>query len=552
MTRWGPLGLVDLDDPPLSLADTAIQLGEAFLRVPSGPKTGDDLVLSEEQVEFLWAWYAVTPDGRRYLYRRSHLEGPKGWSKSPVGGFVAFAELVGDVVPDGLDAWRRPVGRPHPRPMVQVAGVSIDGTDNLYGQLFEALRDSPAVEAFGLDVGLTKITRAGGGEITPVTASSQSRTGNPGLSLILREETWLWTWQNGGRTLAATLNQNARKAGARILDLTNTPIMGQASVAEQTLEREVKARASGRDTRTLTVRVRLPERLEDIQDDDAARAALVRVYGSHCTDNGGWVDVDELMDDRPPGETTENEWRRLYLGEDVADAEAVLDAGWARRALMPAELAEGDRVALGFDGSDSSDATAIYLVRWPDWVLFKWRVWERPRDVQGRPVRGWKVPRLEVRAELRRVATTFRVVRGYCDPAYWETDLDQLAEEFGTAFVRFPHHSDSKIGPACARWATMTGEGGDRDAEVPELRLAIDPDPLVEGVPDLVRHAANARRVKCGPARSNWWRPVRRHDGHPIDAFSAAVSAVHALGDAIQAGDVADSEEFADDFAEVI
>jgi hypothetical protein len=35
---------------------------------------------------------------------------------------------------------------------------------------------------------------------------------------------------------------------------------------------------------------------------------------------------------------------------------------------------------------------------------------------------------------------------------------------------------------------------------------------------------------------ANWWRPGRKVEGQPIDAFSAAIAAVHALGDAVANG----------------
>ena len=62
------------------------------------------------------------------------------------------------------------------------------------------------------------------------------------------------------------------------------------------------------------------------------------------------------------------------------------------------------------------------------------------------------------------------------------------------------------------------------------LRFAPDPDGF------LVRHATNATPEPCGPVKAGWWRPARKVEGQPIDAFSAAISAVHALGDAVAAG----------------
>ena len=54
----------------LSLADDAIALAEEYLRVPSGVKAGEPLVLTPEQIEFLIEWYRVTPDGRSFVWQR--------------------------------------------------------------------------------------------------------------------------------------------------------------------------------------------------------------------------------------------------------------------------------------------------------------------------------------------------------------------------------------------------------------------------------------------------------------------------------------------------
>lgn len=515
----GPLGLVDLDDPPLSLADDAISLAEEYMRVPSGKFTGEPLVLTAEQVEFLIEWYRVTPDGREFVWQRGMLVGPKGWSKSPLGALDAFFDLVGGSVPDGLDAFGRPVGRPHPAPYVQIAGTSEDNTDNLYGQFYEALRDSPALDDFGIDLGLTRTFLTGRpGKVVPVTASSTSRTGNP-ISKVLREESWLWFRSNGGHELASALNQNARKMGARVLDLTNRWRPGTDSTAERTS----KAVKAGRD-RTLIVAIE-GRPVPDIFDDEVALAGLRDRYGSHALDQGGWVDLRELLDDRPPGDTTEAQWRQLYLNEETAEVGDAFDAV-AYEAMLSADarLVEGETIALGFDGSDSSDATALYATRWPDWTVFLLGVWERPHDpVTGARRRDWKVPRADVKEKIRWALEKFHVCRGYADTAFWQTEIDEFTEEFGDAFLRFPHHSSSRIGPACERWQTMF------DGRM--LRFAPD-----EGV--LARHGANAIREPCGQVAAGWWRPARKVEGQPIDAFSAAITAVHALGDAVALGEV--------------
>lgn len=530
----GPLGLVDLDDPPLSLADEAITLAEDYMRVPTGMWAGRRLILTPEQIELAILWYQVTPDGRQYVRSRMMIVGPKGYSKSPFGMIDTFFHLVGPSIPDGLDAYGRPVGRPHPAPWEQIAGVSEDATDNLYMQFYQSLHESPALDDFGIDLGITRTFLEGRpGRVEPVTSSALSRTGNP-VSALKREEPWLWFRHNGGHALAAALNQNARKMGARVLDLTNMWKPGTDSVAERT----AKAVQAGRE-RTLIVRIgeRVP-RVEDIFADDQALPALRQIYGSHATEQGGWVDLRELLDDRPPGDTTEAQWRQLYLVEEVADDEDVFDAtAYGQMVDANAQLVIGDVIALGFDGSDVWDSTALYACRWPDWTVFKLAVWERPTDpITGELEREWRVKRPEVRATIRATMRLYRVARGYADPPQWQTDIDELSAEFGESFMRFPHHSPSRIGPATERWDSMFTER--------LLRFAPDEENT------LVRHAANAYREPCGSLASGWWRPKRRVKGRPIDAFSAAISAVHALGDAVAEGKVDDVDE--EDFAEVV
>jgi hypothetical protein len=516
----GPLGLIDPDDPPLTLADPIIEIAEEYLIVPTGLGAGGPLRLTAEQVEFLMAWYAVDHRGRRLLYRRGKLRMAKGWAKSPIGGVVAFAGLVGDVVPDGLDAHGRPVGRPHPSPWIQVAATSEDQTDNLYGQLFEMLRDSAAVDDFGLDLGVTRTMLTNRpGRIEPVTASAGAREGQP-VSEVLMEETHLWKASNGGKALAAVLRRNAAKMNARTLELTNAHAPGAGSVAE-TSEAAIR---SGRIAGALLVSREAPP--VDLEDPAALREALGYAYGLASMDRGGWVDLDRLVEEAP--DTEPSEYRRFYLNQIVAPEEAPFDlTAWAGLANADAVLVEGDAVALGFDGSETGDATALYACRWPDWLLVPLGVWEHPLDELGRPVSGWRVPRSEVKERIRWAGRTFRLVRGYADDAGWQSEIDELNAELGEGFMRFPHRSDSRIGPAGERFSTMVRERTLRHTGA---------DPW------LLRHVANARRVPCGPQGSGWWRPVRRVEGQPIDCLSAALSAVHALGDAVARGDVGASE----------
>lgn len=505
MIRWP---VVDQSTP--TLAWSVIDLAEAYLKVPTGLGAGKPLVLTNEQLQFLIAWYQVDHTGRRFVHRRGMLRMPKGWAKSPIGAIDAFANLAGDVVPDGFDAAGQPVGRPHPSPWFQVAATSEDQTDNLFAQLYEMLRDSPAVDDLRLDLGVTRIQlRDRAGRIEPVTSSAGAREGQP-ISGGVLEETHLWHRTNGGRALAAVIRRNAAKMGARILELTNAYAPGAGSVAEASEEAMLSGKVAGA---LLVVREAPP--VESLDDLPAVRAALEVAYGEAATDKGGWVDLDRLVAEG--ADTDPAEYRRFYLNQIVAPEEALCDlVKWGQLGNGELRLTQGDTICIGFDGADTGDATALVAVRWPDWSVFVLRVWERPDGAKD-----WQTPRAEVDAVVREIASTYRVARGYFDPPQWQSEIDTWAGELGEKVaMRWPHASDRRIGPAVERLDTMVREGTLRH----------------NGDPVLLRHLANARRELC---RGGGFRPGRRHQGHPIDAASAVCGALAAMGDAVAHGEVA-------------
>lgn len=492
---------------------------EAELFVPTGLRAGELLKLTDEQVDLIVAWYEVDTRGE-FLYRRAAWRLPKKWSKSPLVAAVCYCELTGPVLFSHFDDDGEPVGKPHPSPWVQIAACSEDQTDNTFLQLVEMLRDSPAVDARGLDVGVTRIQfKNQPGRIEPVTSSSGSREGQP-ITFAVLDETHLWTRENGGKALAAVIRRNAAPLGARTIETTNAFAPGEGSVAELTHEAVLGGRVAG----VLYVAREAPP--VDVSDRDsidrvALRASLVEGYGESAREAGGWVDVDRLVDEffDPANELAD--CCRFYLNQIVAPSEALIDlVVWAQLADADGRLVQGDTIALGFDGSDTGDATALVACRWPDYLVVPIQVWEPPDTKTERE--GWKVDRREVDAVIRQTMDTYRVVRGYFDPPQWQTEIDGWSGDFGDAALRFPHASDQRIGPACERFTTM----------VDERTLRHTADPV------LLRHLANGRRARTGPQRHGWWRPARKVAGRPIDAASAAIVAVHALADAVARGDV--------------
>jgi hypothetical protein len=133
-------------------------------------------------------------------------------------------------------------------------------------------------------------------------------------------------------------------------------------------------------------------------------------------------------------------------------------------------------VVIGFDGSDSDDWTAIRCET-QDGYQFT------PTFDNGTPMiwdpsqHGGYVPRAAVKAAVHELFRRHTVVRMYCDPPYWQSEIDEWADEFGKDVVR--------------RWATY------RTRQMAEALERFRTDVLAgalthDGCPITSRHVANA------------------------------------------------------------
>ena len=157
--------------PPKSLGFQVDQWCREYLRQPDGPDAGSPWRFTPEQLSFLWRLYAVDDRGR-WMWNRAVLRRAKGWGKSPFMAAVALAELCGPTRFGGWDANGEPVGIPVPLPWVQLAGVSEKQTDNTMSMVLAMVGESPIVDQYGLDPGITRVFVRGGGKLEPITASA--------------------------------------------------------------------------------------------------------------------------------------------------------------------------------------------------------------------------------------------------------------------------------------------------------------------------------------------------------------------------------------------
>lgn len=476
------------------------------------------MLRTDEQRRTLVHAYRIHPETGRRIYRRGQLMGSKGTGKSPEAALFAIAELELEVVFDGWDADGEPVGRPRtkPTPWVQIAAVSLDQTDNTYGALQELLteHDGRAADELGLDVGDTRTVRRSNhrARIDKVTASAGAREGQP-ITAAVKDETHLWTPSNGGVKLSRTIDRNLGKMDGFGLETTNNYDPSIQSVAQATDE-AVAARAEG-------IYQRKPQapHVVSLSDTRMLRRSLKIVYR-----DSPWVDIERIIEEIRDPNNTEADSRRFYLNETWAGADAAWDAEtWAAR-IHPEGLTtppDGDLIAIGFDGARFHDSTGLIGVRLEDSHEFHIATWEKPPELDDD---DWEVPGVDVNEAMEMTFDRWKVSLAYCDPPYWEDEVDRWAGAFGPV----------------KKWWTNRQRPMAHCVRAFDQKLAAGAM-THDGDPTLAAHHLNAQKrqtmIRDDEGRF-LWTIQKKAPKSPlkIDARMAGLLAHEAAGDAIASG----------------
>jgi hypothetical protein len=488
----------DLWEPPeWTLGVGVAEWAEAYLRVPSGPDYGSPLRLSGWQMRALADFYALDEAGR-FLYRRGQIRLSKGQGKSPWAAVVALAELCGPSTFDGWDALGEPVGRAPAAPLVQICAVSEDQAANTYGALHSMLAESPLLDEARIDLGMTRtILRGRPGRIDVVTASAPSREGQP-ISFAVCDEVHIWAKSNGGRKLYNAIRRNATKMGGRILSTTNAYDPGAESVAE--LVEASAATTPG----TMLYGPQYEAHNVELGNRESLLEGLRRVYR-----HAPWVDVERVAADCMDPDTPAEDVVRFFLNVNAASDSVLCESP----AVSGDELEPGAPIAVGFDGSRTSDATAVVAVHMETGTAYLLGYWERPWATP-RAAR-WEVPRHEVAAVVESLFGRYTVARMKADPAYWQEELAGWQRRYGRDVVdRMPV------------WQTAVV---DRAVEAAQTALAAGTFKIA-ALGDELDEVLRAHLARCHVTRRHAGSRVLRtltkpDDGGRIDAAAAAVYA---------------------------
>lgn len=505
----------------------------------------EPFIPTREQAEFILRFYELDPHTGRRVIRRGVISRPRGWGKSPFLAAIACAEALGPVLFDGWDASGQPVGKPWAlvrTPLVQVAAVSEQQTQNSWSPLLEMLREGPVIDEYpGLEpmdtfVALPK------GKIAPITSSATSTKGNRAVHSIL-DQTEEWKQSNGGVRLAQTMRDNATKIGGSTIESPNAYTPGEDSVAETTAAYAAAIKDGRAKSKGLLYDHREAAPETDVTDRESLTAGLRFAYGDSsdhadgCVLHSppcapGWSPVDVIASDFWDLSNDPQVMRADFLNQITHASDAWLTRPeWAGCTNAAKIVADGDVITLGFDGSRRrnrgvTDATALIGCRVSDGHLFTISVWEQPDGPAGE---SWTVPVPEVLAAVAETFARYRVVGFFADPAKWEGHVADWEAQWGSQLlVKATNNHPIEWWMSGGRSVLIVRALDKFHSAVVERELTHD------GSSVLMRHALNARRR----ASKSGLQIAKEHPDSPrkIDAVVAAVLAWQARLDAVAKG----------------
>ncbi len=484
-----------------------------YLLQPDGPDAGKPFRFTPEQVRILLRWYEVDADGT-FVRRQGTIRRLKGWGKDPFLAAVCAVEFVGPCRFGGWDDGGMPLVVPHSAPWVQVAAVSKDQTRNTF-RLFPAMFSDRLVSEYGVDLGKEIIYARNGAVLEAVTSSPRSLEGGR-ATFVLMNETHHWIAANGGHEMAMTIAGNVGKSrggGARTMEITNAPLPGEDSVAEQSWHAWSKVvEGKARDSGVYYDSVESPP--IDMSDPEQLRAGIIAARGDSV-----WLDVEWIISTIYSGLIPRSRSQRMFLNQLVTAEDQLIDPADWDACAVEGELLPGDEVVLGFDGGRTDDATALVAMRVRDRLLVPLGIWEAPDGPEGD---GWEIDRPAVDGAVRNAFTTYRVSAMFADVALWESYIDAWSEDYRDRLL-------IKASPQSAVGRDMRGGLQELTAANERLMSAIEHHVLPhlgEGFPlgrTLRRHVLNTRR-RPNRFGMSFGKPSRE-SGRKVDAYAASLLA---------------------------
>jgi hypothetical protein len=502
--------------------------------VPDGFRKGEGFRLYDWQLWIVLNHYRVKVKAEAFdaegyptraaafFHRRSQVVAAQKTGKGPFAAAVVALEAVGPALFAGFAGegdryvcadhgcgcgWSyaydvgEPMGMPWPTPLIQLLATSEDQVDNVYRPLQAMARGPFLSEQMQVREGFVRLPNDG--RIDVVTSSAQSRLGNP-ITFALQDETQLYTAQNKLIRVAETMRRGLAGMGGRMMETTNCWDPSEQSVAQRTYEGKSRDVFKFYETPPAELRYSLKTERRKIHAFNYAGSPHVNIDSIEA-------EAAEIA------ETDPAQAERFYGNRIVAGLGSWCDGDkWDER-KAPRELGKRPQVVLGFDGSDVDDWTGIRAETQDGYQFTPVTsagptIWN-PADYAGR------VPRLEVGAAVEELFASFDVVRMYCDPPYWETEVDTWAEKYGDKRVlRWETYRPTQMHQAAERLLTDVNKS--------------DSGFTHDGCADTALHIRNARKAARLNGRYVLTKPG---DGRKIDLAVCSIICHEAWGDVTNA-----------------
>ncbi len=505
--------------PEKSLGWEILNWWATYLRSPDG---SGPFIATLEQARWLLWFYAVDDEGK-FLYRQSTMRRMKGAGKDVVAAALALTELCGPVAFSHFNLKGDPVGKPKFAAWVQLAAVSYDQTRNT-NALFPALITDRLKHDYKLDVCKTLIYSGAGGRIESITSSPYAAEGNRPTFAVINEGQY-WFESNSGHDLAGVIQGNITKTNGRLLSICNAHVPGEDSVAERDYEAYQMVKAGQAvDTGVLYDSLEAPADtpISEIPsrevDPDGYEQGLKKLREGIEVARGDatWLNIDAIMDSILDIRSSVSESKRKFLNQVNASSDSYLSpAEWDACADVSEEsvLKHGDKITLGFDGSRSSDWTALVACRVEDGFLSLIRAWDPSIQPNG------EINREDVDATVRATFENFDVVGFRADTHLWESYVDQWSRDFKRTL---------KVNACAGNIVAYDMRGGNQKKFTLDcerfLDSVLDKELLHDGDTTLRQHALNARRHP-----TTWGgigvRKETRDSSRKIDALVSAIMA---------------------------
>lgn len=445
---------------------------------------------AEWQAEFIGALYDPRrPDGSR-LVDRALLLTPKGAGKTELAGALGVIELVARDSAEVIMAaatWSQ----------VGLLKGSADGCCSHPNSALE-----PLIEVTEAEIRLRGTTS----RILRVASDAGS---NDGLrpTAVIRDETHEWTTPSRERNHMVLANGLAKRGGLQ-LDIS-TVGADRDSLLGRYDDYCRRVAAGELVDEHLVYRCYSAEGHSFDLDTDEGLAAAIAMANPSAPE---FVDVSEVA--RRFREVPRPEAKRYFLNlwGDGGSAQWLPDGAWPALADPTRVIPEGSTVFAGFDGSATSDSTALVMVaadRTPAHAVLL-GCWEKPKGSRE----AWVVPRAEVNAAVAQMFERYDVRKLNVDPFSWWEEVKAWTATHGSAVETFKTNSVERFGEACDGLYSAV----------------VNQEITHDGSEVLARHLRNAVPRESGYKRTTIGK-VHRASDKRVDAAVALVLAHAAMGD---------------------